>query len=120
MGYFKAHRERTHPVPAARGFACYSCHRSGATEGVDVSSGTCNRCHYNSQDYEVNRDLEANDFPHSGYTNEYKLLGAYSIDSAPPGDGGTGWSVNFVETTITADNLDAVCIRCHTDQGVHQ
>jgi hypothetical protein len=35
-------------------------------------------------------------------------------------NGQSTYTYNQVLTTITEDNLDAVCLRCHTDQGVHQ
>jgi hypothetical protein len=124
LGFSKAHAERTHPVPASRGFQCYSCHRSGL--GAN-SPGGCNRCHYNNQNYPIDAAASVNefgrpsDFPHAGADDEIKLLGAFSVDSAPVlGGGQSTFSLNYVETAITSDNLDAVCLRCHTDQGVHQ
>ena len=133
LGFQAVHAERSHPVPASRGFDCYACHRSGGS-----SSSGCNRCHYSPQDYAVNSGLalttgevstnvaaapgegfgRPTDFPHAGANDEYKLLGAYSLATLPVGDG-TFTKTNAL-TTITADNLDAVCLRCHTDQGTHQ
>ncbi len=81
-----------------------------------VGTTSCNRCHYNSSNYAV--DIAVSDFPHSGGVNEYKLLGNYSMTTAPTPDAST--AVVWGETTITANNLDAVCIRCHTDHGVMQ
>jgi len=121
LGFGRAHAERTHPVPASRGFQCYSCHRSG----LGAASG-CNRCHYNNENYAAEAPLEVTnfgrptDFPHAGADDECKLLGAFSIDSPPPATFPNTWDVVYAETAIGPDNLDAVCIRCHTDQGVHQ
>jgi hypothetical protein len=121
LGFGRAHAERTHPVPASRGFQCYSCHRSG----MSAASG-CNRCHYNTSNYlsDAAADLSSfgrpTDFPHAGADDEYKLLGAFSIASAPPATFPNTWEVVYTETAVGANNLDAVCIRCHTDQGVHQ
>jgi hypothetical protein len=121
LGFGRAHAERTHPVPASRGFQCYSCHRSG----LGAASG-CNRCHYNNENYPLDAAAATNflgqpsDFPHAGADNEIKLLGAFSIDSAVPATFPNTWDVVYTETAITSNNLDAVCLRCHTDQGVHQ
>jgi hypothetical protein len=121
LGFGRAHAERTHPVPASRGFQCYSCHRSGMSAG----SG-CNRCHYNTSNYLTDAAAQLSsfgrptDFPHAGADDEYKLLGAFSLASAPPATFPNTWDVVYAETAISGDNLDAVCIRCHTDQGIHQ
>lgn len=134
LGFQAVHAERSHPVPASRGFDCYACHRSGMS-----SASGCNRCHYSPQNYATDAGLALSygevttasaavqaaegfnrptDFPHAGANDEYKLLGAYSLATLPVGDG-TFTKTNAL-TTITADNLDAVCLRCHTDQGTHQ
>ncbi len=115
LGFFKAHAERTHPVPATRGFQCYSCHR--ADLGYGGTGGACTMCHYYPGNYK--NDHVTSDFPHAGNDQSVKLLGSFSLESAPPAAGGN-WTMNYVETTITANNLDAVCLRCHSDQGVHQ
>ncbi len=129
LGLQRSHADRTHPVPGSRVIQCYSCHRSGLTH---ASTG-CDRCHYGPVEYRTNSALASDflgrptDFPHAGNINdEYKLLGAFSLSVIPyinPDNGNetlAGGTISFKETTITADNLDAVCLRCHTDQGVHQ
>ena len=124
LGFFKAHAERTHPVPASRSLQCYGCHRNDIGGGSDASVGSdaglddigCDRCHYNPGRYALQR--AGADFPHSGGDDSIKLLGAFSLASAPQPDG--TFDFDYVQVDITADNLDAVCLRCHTDQGVHQ
>ena len=123
LGTQRMHAERTHPVPASRTFQCYSCHRSGLGTG-----GTgCERCHYGPPLYRTDAAAATDflgrptDFPHAGANDEYKLLGAFSLSAIPAADGSIAGDVlTYKGTTITANNLDAVCIRCHTDQGVHQ
>ena len=125
IGYSEIHAERTHPVPAARGFQCYSCHRTGLDthETTAAQTSGCNRCHYNLENYPIQNDAAANwlgqpsDFPHAGSDDEIKLLGAFSLSELPAQNG--TFTYNWKATDITADNLDAVCLRCHTDNGVH-
>lgn len=113
---FKAHTERTHPVPYVGAFRgpgqCYSCHRSDLPR---INNGDpCSQCHYGTGNYRENRNdpvgLEyvASDFPHSGEDSDYKLLGSYSVDVA-----GSNPTTIDESVTVTADNLDAVCLRCH-------
>ncbi len=133
---FKAHAERTHPAPftgAHSGPAqCYSCHRddlsvmNGAADPVgygrsQASNGTaqdsCSQCHYGTKAY-YNDHLTAvrdSDFPHSGGSDDVKLLGSYTAAVATGGS----YTPAFSATTITENNLDAVCIRCHPGIGVH-
>ncbi len=133
---FKAHAERTHPAPftgAHSGPAqCYSCHR----DDLSVLSGTadpagygraqvaavgakdsCSQCHYGTKAYadDHNTGLRNSDFPHSGGSNDMKLLGNYTASVATGGS----YTPVFTATTITENNLDAVCIRCHPGIGVH-
>jgi hypothetical protein len=112
----RSHAERTHPVPFAHGGQCYSCHRADLgipAGGVPATSG-CSRCHYPSSSYVT--DKPTSDFPHAGGADSIKLLGAYSI--TPP-NVTQSFTYTPVATNITANNLDAVCIRCHTSTGVH-
>jgi len=118
---FKAHTERTHPVPYVGGHGgpgqCYSCHRND----LERQAGACSQCHYGTGDYFRQR-IEAgsathvdSDFPHSGEDNDYKMLGSYSISRADASN-----NVTIDENvTIDADNLDAVCIRCHGGIGTY-
>jgi hypothetical protein len=123
LGAQKMHGDRTHPVPASRTFQCYSCHRSGLGTG-----GTgCTRCHYSPDVYDGDSMAAVDflgrptDFPHAGANDEYKLLGAFSVSALPPVGFQVGtWVLEYKQTAITPNNLDAVCIRCHTDQGIHQ
>jgi hypothetical protein len=118
---FKAHTERTHPVPYTAGHGgpsqCYTCHRNDLpprNSGFDA----CSQCHYGTGSYWAARVSVSNpnftdsDFPHSGRDTDHKLLGSYSIQDQ------ANWST-LVTTTITEDNLDAVCLRCHPGVGVH-
>ena len=119
---FKAHTERTHPVPYVGAFSgpgqCYSCHRADLPP---VASGdACSQCHYGTGNYAVNRfDSGAagyvdSDFPHSGEAGGYKMLGSYSVDVA-------GLNPTVIDETVTVgpDNLDAVCQRCHWVQATY-
>ncbi|MDH4139805.1 MAG: hypothetical protein OEV43_04470, partial [Coriobacteriia bacterium] len=118
---FKAHTERTHPVPMVGGHEgpgqCYTCHRGD----LSPTNSACGQCHYGTGDYWEQRvnpgspnHVDA-DFPHSGDTDSIKLLGSYSVV------GFTGSNQGTVETStvITEDNLDAVCTRCHGGIGVY-
>ena len=123
LGTAKMHGDRTHPVPASRTFQCYSCHRSGLGTG----GTSCERCHYGPHVYDDDSRAAADflgrptDFPHAGANDEYKLLGAFSISQLPPVGLTVGsWTLQYKQTAVGANNLDAVCIRCHTDQGIHQ
>ncbi|MCZ7661561.1 MAG: hypothetical protein M5U22_00745 [Thermoleophilia bacterium] len=132
---FKAHNERTHPAPYYGAYdgpgQCYSCHRNDlstvfgnagvyggtATAALRSSSNSCTQCHYGTGSYYNDRadaspDKPNSDFPHSGSSNSIKLLGDYSITSP------TAYTA-LTQTTITEDNLDAVCLRCHPGIGIH-
>jgi hypothetical protein len=113
---FKAHTERTHPAPFVGAFngpgQCYTCHRGGLPR-VSATDG-CSQCHYGTGDYAENRHDAAgthyvdSDFPHSGESGGYKMLGNYSVDVV-------GLNPTIIDETVTVgpDNLDAVCLRCH-------
>jgi hypothetical protein len=140
LGFFKAHAERTHPSPASRGLECYSCHRSGiynlaagATNAYMYGTSASN-CHFASNEYGAYMAFDGNDWPHSGNpTTEYKLLGDFSLANAPDPDfgfqagsltadtavvnGRTMPTFRYKQQNIGKDNLDAVCIRCHSDIG---
>ena len=113
--FVKAHSERTHPVPAADGMQCYSCHRNDL--GDPLAHDLWLGLNYSPADYRF--DSETSDFPHSGDSRSIKLLGAFSLASPPPADG-SPWDPAYAEVIITADNLDAVCLRCHVYIGVHE
>jgi hypothetical protein len=157
---FKAHNERTHPVPFYGAYTgpgqCYSCHRNDlsgmmgsitANNPASVSRGiasrpgreSCTQCHYGTLDYAIEQDnwgynaaaLMPNarpdqgiDFPHSGRPSDIKLLGSYTVNvpagGFTSGNFAGGNPVQLVPATITANNLDAVCLRCHPGVGVHQ
>lgn len=117
---FHAHAERTHPAPYAHGGQCYSCHQADIQyyKGTNAQGGPnnatgCSQCHYSQSAY--NTDHTNGDFPHS--STSIKLLGNFSYNQPQVG-------VSYVATTtavtVTEDNVDAVCIRCHTSIGVHQ
>lgn len=120
---FKAHTERTHPVPYVGGHGgpgqCYSCHRSD----LERKAGMCSQCHYGTGDYYRQRIEPGSpyhvdsDFPHSGEAGDYKLLGSYSIVSYTIAGNATTIDESV---TVGPDNLDAVCLRCHGGVGVHQ
>jgi hypothetical protein len=112
LGYFPMHAERTHPVPSIAavagsltgGFQCYSCHRA------DLDYGTaCSACHYTPARYRI--AAPASDFPHADSDQSYKLLGAFSVNVPRLAQG--AFDYEYLPTDITADNLDAVCLRCH-------
>lgn len=117
---FKAHTERTHPSPFVGAFngpgQCYSCHRNDLP--AKNAGDPCSQCHYGTGNYRENRydpasyEYVDSDFPHSGEDGGFKMLGSYSVDV-----------LNLAPTTIdeevliTAENLDAVCLRCHWVEG---
>jgi hypothetical protein len=72
---------------------------------------TCDRC-----PCDTNFLGQPSDFLHAGADNEIRLLGAFSIDSAPRAEFPNTWDVVRAETAITSESLDAVCLCCHTDQ----
>jgi hypothetical protein len=132
LGFFKAHAERTHPNPASRGFQCYSCHRGsleynpGAGDSADMTGTSCTNCHFASNEYRTAVAIPSNDWPHSSGTDDYKLLGNFSLANAPSATGyhtasttpdGTPGQFAYTKTTIGPDNRDAVGLRCHTDSG---
>ncbi|HSV92359.1 MAG TPA: hypothetical protein VLH81_04755, partial [Desulfobacterales bacterium] len=112
LGYFPVHAERTHPVPSIAavagaqtgGFQCYSCHRGDLDYGV-----ACSACHYTPVRYRIAAPTA--DFPHADSDQSFKLLGAFSVNMSRLAQG--AFDYEFVPATITADNLDAVCLRCH-------
>ncbi len=133
---FKAHTERTHPAPYTGSHdgpsQCYACHRDdlsvlpgnadpagyGRNQPANgVLSDSCGQCHYGTKDYYSDQTsaVRDSDFPHSGSSNDMKLLGNYTASVATNGS----YTPVFTATTITEDNLDAVCIRCHPGIGVH-
>jgi len=134
LGFFKAHAERTHPVPASRGFQCYSCHRGSLDYNLalgtssDMTGTSCTNCHFASSEYKVAQAVAGTDWPHSSGADDYKLLGNFSLSSGPSAVGyssaattvgnETAGVFGYKKTTVTKDNLDAVCLRCHTDIGV--
>lgn len=133
---FKAHTERTHPAPYTGSHSgpgqCYSCHRNDlpringydpVTMAAEGTADSCSQCHYGTGNYYENRQDEANveyetsDFPHSGEDGDYKMLGSYSIVPIAAYGGSATTIDNNV--AVTADNLDAVCIRCHGGIGTY-
>jgi hypothetical protein len=84
---------------------CYSCHRNDLSR---ISTGdSCSQCHYGTYNYK--QEPAGSDFPHSGEDGDYKMLGSYSI----------GASTTTIDDNVTigANNLDAVCLRCHGGIG---
>ncbi len=143
---FKAHTERTHPAPLVGAYSgpgqCYTCHRNdlapqmglaaasnpstdtaGNTHGTPYSSvhAICTQCHYGTRDYFYERvqpiTYQRSDFPHSGRNSDIKLLGSYTTTFI---DNNGNWTSTYQAATITENNLDAVCLRCHPGIGVHQ
>ncbi|MCL6473363.1 MAG: hypothetical protein K6T91_11230 [Firmicutes bacterium] len=129
LGY-KNHADRTHPVPftgANNGPGqCYSCHRNDLPADpiysyYDSENVSCEACHFGTSTYKaVREDINGDgiagdysDFPHSGQENSIKLLGSYVGFLDDSGNRQTK------EQTITEDNLDGVCKRCHTGIGVN-
>ncbi|MBS3956096.1 MAG: hypothetical protein KGZ40_00975 [Clostridiales bacterium] len=124
------HGDRTHPVPytgtSSGGPAqCYSCHRADMpltpANSVGGPDATCNQCHLGTVGYATMRTAAENagnwalyDFPHAGPANDFKMLGRWtsSMDA-------TGWATPSQVGTLSAGNLDAVCLRCHTGVGVN-
>jgi hypothetical protein len=141
---FRAHAERTHPAPFQGAGAgpgqCYSCHRNdlsvsmgaadpvsadgwsyGMGQGTAGSTTTCSQCHYGTADFKADADAPVNagritDFPHSGSPNDVKLLGSYTANVATTT---AAYNPTFSAVTISEDNLDAVCLRCHPGIGVN-
>ena len=130
IGYFrevgaefggKSHADRTHPVPFAGADSgpgqCYSCHRNDMVDldtlGMATEYGTdnCDQCHLGPDAYAAMRVDNSFDFPHSGPPSEYKLLSGLSANLDANG------VMETTMTVVTADNLDAVCMRCHTGIG---
>jgi len=105
------HTDRSHT--AGTYYApCMSCHRTagegGRTSGnlagwestatpADLTSITCNRCHYRTQ-YETDNADPSFDFPHSGADQSTKLLFDWYDDS-------------------NGEALDSVCRYCHNLMG---
>ncbi len=116
----------------------------GRSSGAGASRNSCTQCHFGTADYAVamgNMGAGATptnmttlpdlgfDFPHSGRTTDIKLLGSYTIN-VPAG----GFTPELREPaaarrrfdqprpgdSISENNLDAVCLRCHPGVGVHQ
>ncbi len=139
---FHQHTARTHPAPYTGAYngpaQCYSCHRNdmpltnsgedeqgfipGTTGGklFNPAHDYCEQCHFGTFSYAnvrfraVSEGLFAHyDFPHSGGSNDVKMLGRWTafID-----ENGT---MVTTRTTITFNNLDAVCKRCHPGIGVN-
>jgi predicted CXXCH cytochrome family protein len=149
---FKAHNERTHPVPFYGAYTgpgqCYSCHRNdlspvmastaagGSGRVSNAAASSCTQCHFGTKDYAVEMGNEdaagvpgaltdlGLDFPHSGRPSDIKLLGSYTVNvpagGFTSGNFAGGSPTQVVSATITANNLDAVCLRCHPGVGVHQ
>lgn len=139
---FHQHTARTHPAPyvgAYNGAAqCYSCHRNDmplvpsggmvttytTTNGWGLyrtASASCEQCHFGTATYNtVHKYQESQnnwayyDFPHSGASDNIKMLGTWTAYIP-------GGSTNATMTTtiVTSDNLDAVCKRCHPGIGVN-
>ncbi len=120
----RTHSDRTHPAPYSGAYngpgQCYSCHRNDlprvpSTSYYNTGRASCDQCHFGTGTYAVTIAAAGSgqdsgyDFPHSGQTNSIKLLGNYSN---VPG------STTVVDATITASNIDAVCIRCHPGIGI--
>jgi len=119
---FKAHTERTHPAPYTGSHSgpgqCYSCHRNDLPR---IKTGdSCSQCHFGTGNYREVRDstsptMTASDFPHSGEDGDYKMLGSYSIVRPYVNDNSNTTIDDAV--AVGANNLDAVCIRCHGGIG---
>lgn len=134
VGYFQAvepqfgnmsHADRTHPAPfvgAGTGPGqCYSCHRADMPLTAGASHTQCQQCHFSPEAYrqvridaEAAGDWAAFDFPHAGPANDYKMLGRWTASIEP-----TIGMVASQVATLNADNLDAVCRRCHTGIGTN-
>jgi hypothetical protein len=140
---FKAHNEKTHPAPFYGAYSgpgqCYSCHRNdlapkmgltavqnpvpdstGASHAVPndpygSSRNSCTQCHYGTNDYNRERNVAItyarSDFPHSGAASDIKMLGSYSVTA----DGSSQGTITAA--TVTSNNIDAVCVRCHPGIG---
>lgn len=139
----KIHGERTHPAPYTGAYngpaQCYSCHRndmplmSGTRDEYgltytakylyDSSRAECEQCHFGTASYyDVKMFAAFNDvsmrydFPHSGgsgnmyYPSYIKMLGPWTSETTEG-----GYYVSTV--TVTENNLDAVCKRCHPGIG---
>jgi len=121
---FRAHTERTHPVPyrGANGGPgqCYSCHRADLSRVL--STDDCSQCHYGSADYYENRGNQAgdrfvdSDFPHGG-DGSFGMLGDYSVKRPFTEDADNVTIVEGID--IDETTLDAVCIRCHSGVGIY-
>lgn len=101
-------------------------HSVGATTTATAVTGSsrngCTQCHYGTGDYYRERvngngvPVVQSDFPHSGGTEDIKMLGNYSASVASET---ASYAPVFSKTTVTEDNLDAVCLRCHPGVGIH-
>ncbi|MHB0975840.1 MAG: cytochrome c3 family protein [Candidatus Aquicultorales bacterium] len=111
------HSDRTH-TSSGLILECWNCHSTNMpvtdADYADYFDGTgvtpspeglsCNACHYyhNGSAYyqNVRRDVRKSDFPHSGGSTGFKMLGEDTSNSA----GGV--------EAVTQD-LDGLCLRCH-------
>ncbi len=111
--------------------------------GAGSSRNSCTQCHYGTADYAVvmgnmgpgstptNYTLPdlGFDFPHSGRRPTsscwVRTPSAFPPAASPPATSRTAMaasagSTNLRPATISENNLDAVCLRCHPGVGVHQ
>jgi len=93
-----------------------------ATAITGSSRNGCTQCHYGTGDYYRERvdgggvPVVESDFPHSGGTEDIKMLGNYSASVA---SATASYAPTYSQTTVTENNLDAVCLRCHPGVGIH-
>jgi hypothetical protein len=118
---FRSHADRTHPAPYTGAYngpgQCYSCHRNDlpnapTTSGYDATRAACEECHFGTGSYRVNK--AGSDFPHSGDSNSIKLLGRTTAHMDA-----SGARVVNTSGTVTENNIDGVCLRCHTGIGTN-
>jgi hypothetical protein len=133
---FKSHSDRTHPAPYTGAYngpaQCYSCHRNDlpivpATVHYGDPSGFlkgCERCHFGTGSYKVAKDNvdgagTKSDFPHSGQGNTIKLLGPWQTKADPTKTSNIWMDTTGTAASVTSNNLDGVCLRCHVGIGTN-
>ncbi|MBI4733294.1 MAG: cytochrome c3 family protein [Rubrobacteridae bacterium] len=101
------------------GTSCLNCHdlHGGMGGSLLPAEGNCQECHFGTISYrKYNDDIDGagtrSDFPHSGGNDSIKLLGPSTKRMNSNGTFSYG-------TGVTENNIDGVCLRCHSGVGAN-